>query len=507
MKVRLPLYGKILVMLLLNVLVLVLVCYVVLRIQFGSGLGTALGRLAADRIQIVAEDLHRRLDATTEDKRAGILKQVGEAYSMGVALMRPPNQILAGEDMQVPDAVRQEMRSMGGGPRRGGPPHPRGERPPPPREPLFGEEGPLGELFADVADDGPPEGRMPVRMGTFMREVPEHAWRHWVGVVLPPLKGIDRDGGPMFLLFASNSVTGNGLFFDSRPWLWGIFGAMALSTLLWLPLVRGITGTVRESMQATRQLARGRFDVRVNEDRKDELGELGRSVNQMAVQLDGYVRGQKRFIGDVAHELCSPIARMEMGLGILDSRIHESELPRLDEVRGELREMSSMVNELLAFSKTSLSADAKPLEVVALEEVVRDAAGREGLDVGELSGLIPSGAKVMARPDQLRRAVANILRNALLHASEGGPIDVEVEKEGGRVLLTIGDRGPGVPEESIARLFEPFFRVDAARTRETGGTGLGLAIVKSCVESCGGTVHARNRNGGGLEVVIELAAA
>lgn len=502
MKVRLPLYGKIVGMLLLNVLVLALVCYAVLRHQFGSGLGTALGRLAADRIQLVAEDLHQKLDAASADERAVILKQIGAAYDMQVSLMRPPNQILVGSDLQLPAAVREEMRSMAGGPRRGAAP----PRPPPPREPFFGEEGPLGELFK-LEDERPAGGRMPARMGTFMVSAPEDAWRHWVGVVLPPLSGIDRNGGPMFLVFASSSITGHGLFFDTRPWLWGIFGAMALSILLWLPLVRGITGSIRETMQATRQFARGRFDARVNDTRQDELGELGRSVNQMAEQLDGYVRGQKRFMGDVAHELCSPIARMEMGLGILESRVAESAQPRLEEVRTELRELSVMVGELLTFSKASLAGDAKPLETVALVEVVRQAANREGLDADELSGPIPAGLKVYARADQLKRAVANVLRNALIHAPESSSIEVEVERQGDKVLLTIADHGPGVPEESVARLFEPFYRVDAARTRETGGTGLGLAIVKTCVEACGGTVQAKNRQGGGLEVQMELAAA
>ena len=500
MKLRLPLYGKILLMFLINVLVLALVCYVVLRMQFGSGLRTALGRVAADRIQSVAEDLHGRLDAADGVERQDILKQVGAAYAMSVNLMRPPNQVLLGEELQLPAAVREEMRSMGGGPRRGGPP-------PPPRERLFGDEGPLGEMFSGLDDERGPPGRMPARMGTFMVEARDHTYRHWVGVVLPPLSGIERSAGPMFLLFASNSVTGNGLFFDLKPWLWGIFGAMALSALLWLPLVRGITSSVRETMRATSQISKGRFDVRVNESRGDELGELGRSVNQMAVQLDGYVRGQKRFMGDVAHELCSPIARMEVGLGILESRVAESDLARLDEVRAELRELSVMVNELLSFSKTTLAGNEKPLETVALVDVVRQAAHREGLDADELSGPIPAGMKVRAQPEPLQRAIANVLRNALTHAPESPAIEVEVEKQGNKVLLTIADHGPGVPEESIARLFEPFYRVDASRTRETGGTGLGLAIVKTCVEACGGTVQARNREGGGLEIQIELIAA
>lgn len=330
---------------------------------------------------------------------------------------------------------------------------------------------------------------------------------HWVGVVLPPLSGIDRSAGPMFLVFASSSITGNGLFFDLKPWLWGIFGALALSALLWLPLVRGVTSAVRETVRATSRISKGRFDVRVDESRADELGELGRSVNQMAVQLDGFVRGQKRFMGDVAHELCSPIARMELGLGILESRVEESALSRLEEVRTELRELSVMVNELLSFSKASLAGEDKPLESVALVDVVRRAASREGLDADEISGPIPAGLKVQAHAELLQRAIANVLRNALVHAPESPSIEVEVERQGEGVILTIADHGPGVPEECLARLFEPFYRVDTSRARETGGTGLGLAIVKTGVDACGGTVQARNREGGGLEVRMELMAA
>ena len=107
----------------------------------------------------------------------------------------------------------------------------------------------------------------------------------------------------------------------------------------------------------------------------------------------------------------------------------------------------------------------------------------------------------------LGRALGNILRNARLHASASAVIDISAARTNGHVRLCIADEGPGVPAESLPRLFEPFYRVDDSRARETGGTGLGLAIVKTCVESCGGTVSARNRETGGLEIVIELVRA
>ena len=122
------------------------------------------------------------------------------------------------------------------------------------------------------------------------------------------------------LVVRSNTISAGGLIFDPKPWLALGFGVVVFSLLFWLPLVRGITRTIGRMMQTTRQIADGRFDVRVNLRRRDELGALGESIDQMAARLDGLVAGQKRFLGDIAHELCSPLARLQMALGILEQR-------------------------------------------------------------------------------------------------------------------------------------------------------------------------------------------
>jgi two-component system sensor histidine kinase CpxA len=107
----------------------------------------------------------------------------------------------------------------------------------------------------------------------------------------------------------------------------------------------------------------------------------------------------------------------------------------------------------------------------------------------------------------LLRAVSNILRNAIRYAAKAGPITISARREGERVLIAIEDNGPGIPAESIPQIFDPFFRVDTSRDRETGGVGLGLAIVKTCVESCGGKVSCENRAPSGLRVMVTLPAA
>jgi two-component system sensor histidine kinase CpxA len=281
---------------------------------------------------------------------------------------------------------------------------------------------------------------------------------------------------------------------------------MILSSLLWFPLVRGITRNVRETLNATERLARGDFDVRVSEARGDELGRLGQAVNRMASQLDGYVRGQRRFMGDIAHELCSPIARMEMGLGILENQVPDAQQERLGEVRAELRELSVMVSELLAFSKNTHQLNHAAQQSTPLLPLVEAAAQREAVPADQLRINIDPSLSVKAHPELLSRAVGNLLRNSLIHAP-GSSIHVTASAKRDRVTLLVRDEGPGVPADSLARLFEPFYRVDIARTRESGGTGLGLAIVKTCIESCNGTVTARNHEHGGLEIEVELDLA
>lgn len=499
-----PLYLRILGLLVLNAAVLGGVFYLLLRLQFGSGLGSALGRMAAGRIQDVAESAHARLSGTERARWDDALAEYARSYGLNVSLVGGDGARLAGAALQIPDAVRAEMQAMAEHLPRGGPPG--GRRPPPPR----GDDlDPLSEWF-DAAPAPPPQRPGPDgdarRMGTFLQAASGPDGRYWAGALLRPLSREPR-AAPAFLILASPSITGNGLFFDLQPWLWGGFGGLALSALLWLPLMRGITRAIREAMRATEAVARGRFDVRVDSSRRDELGRLGAAVNHMAEQLGGYVRGQKRFIGDIAHELCSPIARMEVGLAILDQGVAEAQRERLQAVRGELHDLSTMVGELLQFSKTALGADAAPLEAVPLRPLIEEAAAREGVQPAWLRWQGEDALRVLGRPELLKRAFGNVIRNALLHAPQSPCLEIETGVRQAKVCVRLSDRGPGVPEADLPRLFDPFFRVDTARAAETGGSGLGLAIVRTCVEACGGSVIARNRPGDGFEVEFQLQAA
>jgi two-component system, OmpR family, sensor histidine kinase CpxA len=278
---------------------------------------------------------------------------------------------------------------------------------------------------------------------------------------------------------------------------------VALSALLWFPLVRGINRSIAQMTQATRQIAEGRFETRVAEGRRDELGDLGRAVNQMAERLAGLVAGQKRFLGDVAHELCSPLAKLRVSLGILDQRAGQEHKDYVARAEEEAAHIAGLVNELLSFSKASLAAPPAQLRPVIVRDAVEKAIRREVPDEMQIKLEIPDEMAVRADAELLTRALANLLRNAVRYAGEAGPITVAARREQDTVQIMVADCGPGVPASDLPRLFDPFYRADASRDRATGGVGLGLAIVKTCIESCGGAVACRNLEPG-LEVTIRL---
>jgi two-component system sensor histidine kinase CpxA len=201
---------------------------------------------------------------------------------------------------------------------------------------------------------------------------------------------------------------------------------------------------------------------------------------------------------------------MQFALGILEERVSAQDQPYVQDVKEEVELMSKLVGELLTYSKVGIQAPHIKLEQVRLrplieQVVVRETTNHEAdvrLDIDE--DIIAS-----AQPELLVRAVGNVVRNAVRYAGHAGPITITAKKNGeknsgGLIHLTIADHGSGVPEDALDNLFDPFYRIETDRARETGGSGLGLAIVKTCVEACGGTVTARNLSPHGLEVSISL---
>ncbi|MFH1153023.1 MAG: HAMP domain-containing sensor histidine kinase [Pseudomonadota bacterium] len=353
-------------------------------------------------------------------------------------------------------------------------------------------------------DHGPPPGQMGSdEMHTMVRT--KDPVRYWSGIRLPMPFGPGRFPMRAFLLAVSDSPTGNGFFFDPLPWMIAAVTIIVISLIFWTPMVRHITRPLTRITLATEAIARGRFDVAIHESRTDEIGRLARAVNHMTSRLSAFVTGQKRFLGDVAHELGSPIARIRFGLAALENRMPEKDRALVTDVMEDVAHMSNLVNELLAFTRASINAQSINLEQVNLLGVAKEAVRRESLPADCMIDIhIQPEIMVMASPESLTRALANLVRNAAKYAVSSEAIRISADLHSTDVLIHVADSGPGVPEHLLDQLFEPFFRPEPSRSRDLGGVGLGLAIVKTCVETCNGTVSARNLTPRGFAVTIRL---
>ena len=490
MNLRFPLYAKILLWFFLNLLLLGAVLYGFFRFQLRAGLDSLLAGQIASRMEVVTRVIEDELRETPRPGWDAVIERFSNAYE-GVEffVVRPNGTVVAGGPVEIPVEVRSRIPGF------------RGQIAPPAPEPLANAWRQRAQLALELH----PELRQRRAHPKFMVRT-ENPVRYWVGIRLAVGKRNLSPLEPEALLAVSNTLSGGGLFFDFGPWATVGFGALALSLLFWLPLVRSITRSLSQITRATEQVAEGNFDIRVDTARRDELGRLGQAINVMAGRLAGFVSGQKRFLGDAAHELCSPLARIEVALSILETRADVALQPRIADVREEAQEMASLVNEILAFSKASLRGNSTQREPVALAELVRRVAAREAPGQERVQVEIAEELHVLAAPGLLTRAVANLIRNAMRYAGDAGPIAVSAQpQQGSQVLLTVADCGPGIPEEALSQIFDPFFRLDSSRSRDTGGFGLGLAIVKTCIEACGGSVVARNRQPSGLQVEITLA--
>lgn len=471
---------KVFLLALLNVGLLVLLLAVFVLTQFAGDINPLLVAPQRDKILSITRLLERDLE-DAHQQWAPVFERYERDYGVRIAMVDNEGRIRGGSLRELPERVLRRVRE---GPERGmrRPPAP----PPPGEEPPPRDQRPgAGRIFAEHAP-GP--------------------LSFWVGVRLPvPDSGLPPVPGT--LLLAVPSYFTSSFFFDARPWLVGLVAVLGVSALCWIPFLRGLNGAIVRLSKATERLAQGHFEAQIPQDRHDEVGQLGASINELSAQLTRFVTGQKRFLADVAHELCSPIARVQFAVGILERRVTEADREYVADLQAEIQHMSSLVNELLSFTKMGLQAEEVRLVPVNVAQIAQRAREREGPGDARIAIEVPAGHWVMADAPLLLRAIANLLRNGLRYAGEAGPVIVTSEMRGERVAILVRDSGPGVPAEMIGQVFEPFRRVDSARTRTAGGVGLGLAIVKSCVEACGGQIACRNRQPTGLEVEILLPAS
>ena len=304
-------------------------------------------------------------------------------------------------------------------------------------------------------------------------------------------------------------------FFDPYGLTLRLGAAFLVTGLLSYLLARSLSAPVRMLRDATQKLASGDLSVRLGPslgNRRDETAELGRDFDRMSERIGDLLSSQRRLLRDISHELRSPLARLNVALGLARRKVGAEEQGSLDRMEREAERLNDLIGELLTLAL--LESDARGIERIPVDlqslvrEIVEDADFEAKVANRRVCVVQDEPMTVAGVPELLRRAIENVVRNGVRFTSEGSTVEVRFSRSEGIsgpvARISVRDHGPGVPEESLDKLFEPFYRVTDARDRRSGGTGIGLAITQRAVKLHGGTVRASNIPGGGMDVVLEL---
>ncbi len=287
-------------------------------------------------------------------------------------------------------------------------------------------------------------------------------------------------------------------------------GVSAIAAVLMVQfLARGMTSPLREMASAAKAMSRGDYSRRVTASSKDEVGELAKSFNVMAAELAEVDRMRRDLIANVSHELRTPISALQ---AVLENLIDEVEAPDPNVLRTmllQVQRLGRLVGQLLDLSR--LESGAVPLQRMefSVREVLELAVDESRLNARTVNLAVdvqPPDLRADGDPERVHQVVANLLENAVRHSPEDGNVFVSAKKDKSQVTIEVTDQGPGIPEEEAARVFERFYRSDAARSSSEGGTGLGLAIARWIVDLHGGEIRAERAEPQGCRMVVMLPA-
>jgi len=297
--------------------------------------------------------------------------------------------------------------------------------------------------------------------------------------------------------------------FLDRPHVWTflpyyflVIGAAFV--LCWIAAY-GVVSPIRRIATSIALFGQGNLSVRVESGRRDEIGQLGRSFNQMAERLQRLIVSERRLLGDISHELRSPLARLKFAIKL--ARTSPDSKAALDRIERDVDRITSLVSDIVDITFIEGDPAVQGIGAVrageVIDDVIRDCALEaqaqecEILVNGRLTG------ELLGNRELLRRAIENVLRNAIRFSPQHSTIGVSIADDANSTNITVRDYGPGVPEDMLARIFDPFFRVDEARDAKGGGSGLGLSIAKRAVQVHHGTITAENAEPG-LRVRISI---
>jgi len=286
----------------------------------------------------------------------------------------------------------------------------------------------------------------------------------------------------------------------SHPWMlfpYYILVATVIALLCWLAAV-GLISPIRKVSKTAALFGRGELTARVMTRRQDEIGQLAQSFNQMADRLERLITSERRLLEDISHELRSPLSRLKLATKLARTSLDQQSA--LDRIERDVDRMASLMSDIVEI--TRMEGDPSPLNMAVLNlDSLVEAIIEDCLIEAEMHGcrLAVSGStttQIEGNRELLRRAIENVVRNAIRYSAPQSVLDVIVNEESSMTRIEVRDRGPGVPEEYLTSIFEPFFRIEEARDTTRGGTGLGLSIAKRAIQLHSGTIGAENANPG-----------
>jgi two-component system sensor histidine kinase CpxA len=301
----------------------------------------------------------------------------------------------------------------------------------------------------------------------------------------------------------------------SHTFILRILAALLASGVVCLLMTRYLTAPIRKLKSAVRHLAQGDLHVRVAESlgrRKDEIAALGRDFDAMAGRIESLMKAQERLFREIAHELRSPLTRLNVALEICRKHTNENTHRFLDRIATETDNLSLLITQLLTLSRldnADLTLQRKPVVLENLIGRIAQDASFEG-ETRDCAVVFECRDRCTLPADGnlLRSAIENVIRNALRFTPNGTQVEVsqsiQRNKNGTKAVLSVRDYGPGVPPGNLQNLFKPFFRADDVKVRTSESAGLGLAIAMRAVHMHNGLITARNADDGGLIVEIRL---
>jgi len=289
------------------------------------------------------------------------------------------------------------------------------------------------------------------------------------------------------------------------------FALLPVSALMaWLLTTRIVRPLDRLNLAVAR-IGDGDFAMRLPEERRDELGDLARRVNRLAATLESNLGARRRWLAEISHELRTPVAVLQAELEAMQDGVNPVDEAALESLHGETARLSRLIDDLRDLTLADAGALDYRIERIDLGALVAERleqAGPRLAEAGIATHLERTGPLPVDADDQrIAQLIDNLLQNSLRYTDADGRLEVRLERGDPRVRLRWEDSAPGVPAAACPHLFDPLYRVDDSRRRETGGSGLGLAIVAKIAEAHGGRVRAEPSAFGGLAIELELPLA